>query len=251
MQAYVTVLDEDAELVPYFVRHYSRLGATLFPVLVYSDADGELERVCNLVEEAGGVPEPLGAFPSSYFSAKRRDRYIRDNHPTGSWGFFADLDEFCELTPEEVQRLIKAAPPYVAGRWVDRVAPGGKLADVDPTRPLEEQYPLGCRTRVQLKAADYVYVMSPRGPNLHHPNACRWGRKHHPLKPLVRVHHFKWSTNVVRRLTRRLQRIDEQTGTPNRMRWRARVERTLRYLRNHGGGVDPDQLVALEPVLGI
>lgn len=282
MRAYVTVLDGDAELVPYYVRHYSRLGATDFPVTVYGGPDledpyrpypGELERVSDMVREAGGEPIPLRAFASSVFSASNRDKYLRDVHPpSAGWSFFADLDEYAELYPDRVNQLIKTAPRYIAGRWVDRVAPGGKLAALPtpvydrlgksygpyPISPdLEEVYPYGTYTRRQLRAGDYVYVLSPRGPTLHHPNACPWGKKYLKTVPTVTVHHFKWSTNVLERLRLRIQRIDAKRAKVSGVdksrlnKWRNRVAKTLAYLEKYGGGVDPSKLFYLGPVLGI
>lgn len=251
MRAYLTVLDGDAELVPYFVRHYSRLGATRFPVLIYSDDPTDMARVCGQVEEAGGLPERLGMFRSDYFSAKRRDAFIRDHHPRGQWAFFADLDEFAELTREQVERFVRSGCRFVAGRWLDRVAEGGKLANLVPGVPLETTFPLGTYTRRQLKAGDWVYVLSPRGPDLHHPNVCSYGKKHFQEVPRVPVHHFKWQLNVLTRLRRRIERIDALPATAVRKNWRARIVKTLGYLEQHGGGVDAAKLDQIGNRLGV
>ena len=251
MRAYLTVLDGNADLVPYFVRHYQALGATCFPVLVYADDPGELVRVCGLVEDAGGTPLPMKQFGSDGFSAKRRDHFLRDHHPTGEWAFFCDLDEFAELTAEEVERWKHSGCKYVAGRWLDRVSADGRLADPVPGQSLESVYPMGTRTRHQLGAGDWVYVMSRRGPDLHHPNVCQWGKRYLKRAPVATVHHFKWSTGVIRRLERRIERIDAMPSNQPRRQWRIRVQATLDYLRRHGGGVDPAQLEHVGPRLGI
>lgn len=253
MRAYITVLDGDADLVPYFVRHYSRLGATLFPVVVYTSDDqkAELNRICNLVEEAGGSPLPLAHRPAHRFTARRRETLLRNNHPRGQWGFFADLDEYAELTPEEVSRLINTDVPYIYGHWLDRVAKGGKLANVEPGVPLEETYSWSTQTRQQLGYGDSAYILSKRGPQSHHPHACKWGSRlvRHAAK--VPIHHFKWQGNVLRRLRRRIQRIEAMPASPARKRWKAKVARTVEYLERHGGGVDPSKLLFVGSRLGI
>lgn len=242
MRAYLTVLDGDSALVPYFVRHYSRLGATEFPVLTYSDDPADLSRICELVEQSGGSPLALRQFGSDEFSAVRRDHFIRDHHPIGKWAFFADLDEFAELTPEQVQRIVRSKTRFIAGRWLDRVAEGGKLANVEPGDTLESVFPFGTYTRRQLKAGDWVYVMSPRGPDLHHPNVCSYGRNHFEKVPRATVHHFKFQANVIDRLKRRIERIDAMPTSSKRKAWRDRVARTLEYLEANGGGVNPAKL---------
>ena len=250
MRAYITVLDGESDLVPYFVKYYRRLGADTFPVLVYSDVEGELLRVMNLVQESGGEPLSIGQYPSSIFSAARRDQLLRDFHPEGLWSFFCDLDEFADITPQEVRRVINTNPRYIMGTWIDRVAPGGKLQPINPREPLEKTYPYGCEVRKQLKAGDMVYVLSPRGPDLHHPNACGWGRNFLDEVPRIRVHHFKWQTNVIPRLQRRLQRIEALKSTERRKQWYERVQRTLQYLDTYEG-VDTSKMWYIGQHLGI
>ncbi len=239
MRAYLTVLDGDAALVPYFVQHYQRLGATSFPVLVYSDAADELDRIAEMVRSAGGVPRPLTCFPSATFSAVGRERQIRKVHPAGEWAFFADLDEFVQTSAEEVATIIQSGAPYLFGRWLDRIAPGGKLADPQPGRPLEETYPFGTYTRRQLKAGDRAYVLSPTAPLSHHPDSCRWGRKLMKQAATAPVHHFKWQTNVISRLRKRLERIE--AAGKGQSPWHRRVSRTLDYIEQFDG-VNPTKL---------
>lgn len=253
MRAYVTVLDGDSDLVPYFVRYYKWLGATLFPVLVFTsgDQEAELERIVGLVKQAGGIPEKVGSHPSSWFTAKRRERILRNYHTIGIWAFFVDLDEYAELTPAKVSELINTNPPYIAGHWLDRVTTDGKLTDIRPGTPLEDTYPCGTKTRRQLGYGDSAYILSPRGPHSHHPNACQWGHRVFRSVPKVPVHHFKWQGNVLRRLRLRIQRIKSMPASRPRKQWLRKVERTIEYLEHHGGGVDPTKLHLVGSKLGI
>ena len=55
MKAYLTVLDGHTDLVPYFVRYYTRLGATEFPILVYgTHGDADLVQYLVSQENAAG-----------------------------------------------------------------------------------------------------------------------------------------------------------------------------------------------------
>lgn len=252
MRAYITVLESDYLLVPYFVRHYSRLGATEFPILAYSNEGKQAEdmdTVCRLVEEAGGKPLPVVAFHQKVFSAYRRDQLIHAIHPKNQWAFFADLDEFAQLTPEKVQQYISQDVVYVAGRWLDRLAPGGKLVDIDPSKTLEEQYPMGCHFRQKMGAGDSVFVLSKVAPNLHHPYSCKWGREYFPNRvPVITSHHFKWQGNVLRRLKNRLRRINAKGKHGSG--WWKNVKATVNHLERHKG-INPAWLRTVGPVLGI
>ncbi|MGE4136407.1 MAG: hypothetical protein AB7E98_11915 [Pirellulales bacterium] len=246
MRAYVTILDGDAALLPFFVRHYRRLGATEFPVLLYGDGENA-SHVRDAIEGQGGRVPFVTIQPSEAFSARHREREIGWMHTVGEWAFFADLDEFAEITPDQVQQAVRGTRPYIAGRWIDRVGRCGELVDVVPGVPLEAQFPMAGRLRQAWKMGDAVYVLSPRAPTLHHPTACSWGRRHWP-QACVRVHHFKWQTNVVRRLADRLVRIRAagKVGSP----WAHRVRTMLAHLDTHQG-IDPNLLEEAGNVLGI
>jgi hypothetical protein len=248
MRAYVTIVDGDDALLPFFIRHYRRLGATEFPLLVYGTVN-HLARVLNTFTLIGERPsEVLGLYPSQLFSARHREATIRMLHPPGQWAFFCDLDEFAEIS--DVRTLIANGAPYVAGRWFDRVGDGGKLLDVREHIRLERQFPCGGELRAHWGMGDLVYVLSPFAPLLHHPQVCRLGKPawHSGKVPVVRVHHFKWQRNVVPRLRRRLERIAAvgKSNTP----WAARVKKMLAHLEAHQG-IDPSLLRHAGELLGI
>lgn len=233
MKCYTTVVDGDDAILPHFVRHYLALGATSFPLLVYGAPD-DMRRATATIKDCGGRPTPLAIISPAKFSAKHREAFIGARHPEGEWAFFCDLDELADLTAADVQRLISEGPPYVGGRWVDRIAEGGRLVDVRPDVPIEQQYPHKARLRQVWRMGDAVFVMSPRAPTLHHPNSCRWGCKHWPDGvPIVDVHHYRWQANVIERLERRLKRIAAvgKSGSP----WDRRVSFMLRHVKKHNG----------------
>lgn len=236
MKAYVTILDGDMDILPYFVRHYRRLGANKFPVLIYSEPDrikDHHQQAKAMIESEGGEYIEFGSFDEQTFTARRRDMHIY-NHHKGGWGFFCDLDEFAQITAEEIQAIIKRkGVPFIEGRWIDRVAEGGFLRDIDPSLPLEEQFPF--RTRIPLKdfirMGGPVYVASRQAPRHHHPSTCENGRSLRRKAIVIKVHHFKWQLNVVRRLERRLQRLE--TIGKKGSNWWHRVRRTLTHLHRY------------------
>jgi hypothetical protein len=256
MRCYVTILDNDLAILPFFVRHYRRLGATVFPVTIYGierENAGTEAAARKIIEAEGGEFLLLGSFKQFKFSAHAREAFIRDQHPAGEWAFFCDLDEFAEITPEFVQEVVAGEKPcsFVEGRWRDRVAAGGKLANIQAEIPLEQQFPLASNGRSlnqRLHFGGPCYVLSPFAPTSHHPNVCRMGRSKRGQSLKVTVHHFKWQANVVRRLERRLRRITRKGKVDSG--WAARVRRKLKYLREHDG-IQLNWLVEIGSVLGI
>jgi hypothetical protein len=264
MRCYTTILDGDADILPYFVRHYRRLGADTFPVLVYGklktasgkqldDVPRTHAHARKIIEAEGGRYFPLGSFPQARFTARNRDLFIRSRHPEGEWAFFPDLDEFAAVTPQFVQEVVSGARacPFVEATWIDRVGPGGALVKVDASKAtLEEQFPMATNKPLAkvLGFGSPVYVLSPVGPRIHHPNVCEWGSPQRKKSIVVRSHHFKWQSSVLLRLRRRLRRIRLKGKRDSR--WAHRVGRQLRHLEEHNG-IRESLLREVGSVLGI
>lgn len=266
LNCYTTILDGEMNLLPYFVTHYKKLGATHFPVLLYGDRTGETWQVAaRIIYEAGGTPTLIEDHTSAIFSARHREATIADYHTPGEWAFFCDLDEFAQMTPSMVEAIIHNKKhtqfipqadhtvSYVYGHWVDRLAPHGALVDppsyLDKTRPpLESIYPMKAYTRPHLGYNNDVYVLSPQAPSLHHPSSCRYGVSTKKHAVFCAVHHFKWQTNVVDRLERRLRRIEAIGGRGKS--WWNRVAKTLHWIKNHGG-VPAHLLTRADEILGV
>lgn len=232
MKAYITILNNEVALVPYFVKHYRSLGATGFPTMVYGETD--LEALAKSVGEGFDLRRE---YPSEIFSASHRDRTLRkmhrQEHPKGEWAFFCDLDEFAQLTREDVERF-KATEglAFVWATWCDRCGPGGKLVEIDPQKTLHEQFPWRCRKsiRKQVDVGGKVFVLSRIGPKIHHPSNVLIGRWPNVQ---IKTHHFKWQTNVIERIEWRVRWIEEHR--PRAKGWAGRNRRLLNYLKHHGG----------------
>lgn len=255
-RAYVTVLDGDMDLLPYFVKHYARLGVSEFHILIYGH-HREMEQALSLVEltnnylQLGVKAVPLGVMEEHTFSARNRDVLISNIHGRRSWAFFTDLDEFCQIGVKRLHRLAAQKAPYIKGRWLDRFPLTGSLQDIPtPHSPpgmdipslwkdllshptLDNHFPGCCRVRERWKMGEWVYVAAPFGPYMHHPNVCEKGKRNFSSAPLADVHHFRWQQNVITRLERRLRRIREagKGGSD----WEKRVGTMLSRLKKDNG----------------
>jgi hypothetical protein len=246
VRSYVTIVDDMTDLLPYFVRYYSeRLGVSEFCVLVYGDP-ATMDLAEQVVKDAGARFVQGAMFDAESFLAGHRDCAVREIHGNGGWAYFTDLDEFPQLDFErDLAHAQRNGVPYIAGRWIDRVAPNGRLVCIDPARRLEEQFPYACRVSGHYRLLDNVYVLSSRAPFSHHPATCQWGWKWWAQCAPVHVHHFRWQANLLPRLERRVERVDRA----NNHRWAGDVRRMLDYVREHRG-VDERRICHIGDVIG-
>lgn len=235
--AHVTILDGNIDLLPYFVKHYRKLGASSFRVLVY-DKPNNVENVHREARRIiGSGYEWLGEFDEKIFNATHRDLYLAEKH-NGQYAFFCDLDEFAEITLEHLQRFVASKKPFIWGRWIDRVSATGKLIDVDSSLTLDEQFP-NKTAKPMLKVLGIggpVFVFGNKAPSRHHPNVCERCKNKLYRSTCIRVHHFKWQGNVASRLAERRRRIlaDISEDRPH-VQWLGRVNRTLNYIADNNG----------------
>lgn len=232
MKAYLTVLDGDVDIVPYFVRYLIRYGVDTFQTLIYGSKQ-DANYVESIVKAEGAECTILSIEDAGTFSANKREAYIREVHKKGEVAFFLDCDEFPCLTKKQLKQLHKKKFPYIAGNWIDRVSSTGELTPIVQGVPLEVQYPMEGQIRKHLKGGNTCYVASPFAPMSHHPTTCAIGHNQTDKALWVPVHHFKYQGNVIERLEKRLVRI-EKVGK-KRTQWYARVKRTIDFLKNHNG----------------
>ena len=258
-------VEHDLALLPHFLRYYLNLGiapAHVHLVLNAShDGTDEMDRALALLAAHGVEPAEVWIAPytSDAMWEKRREvqRRIVDAH---DWVISADVDEFHEFPvalPDFLDYCEREGANCVQGVFIDRLAPGGRLAEVVPDVPIWEQFPVEADVMCTIRQAEEgkfwygtVNIMVCRGDVL----PSRGG--HHPLsdgraisylfgRPLaefpwitnaafrfavpLRVHHFKWTDTLAAGLQRRL-------ATPGvSSRGNAYGRLLLDYFEQHGG----------------
>lgn len=237
-------VESDLPLLPHFLRHY--LGLGIAPERVHlvlnaptADAPGLAEaRAVLAAHGVGGAEEWIAPYTSDAMWEKRREVQRRVASPA-DWVVSADVDEFCEFPAplgEVLDYCERRGANCVQGVFIDRLAPGGTLAEVEPSPSLWDQFPIeadviGTIRQHEGDSDNYkfgtVNIMVCRGDVL----PSRGG--HAPLKgedsapasfllgaplgrmpgitnPAVRfaipfrVHHFKWTEALAERHQRRL-----------------------------------------------
>ncbi|MDT7856656.1 hypothetical protein RQM47_08390 [Rubrivirga sp. S365] len=237
-------VESDLPLLPHFLRHYLDLGVAperMHIVLnaLTADAPGLAEARAILAEHGvDGGEDWIEPYTSDAMWDKRREVQRRVASPE-DWVVSADVDEFCEFPAplgEVLDYCERRGANCVQGVFIDRLAPGGALAEIEPAPSLWDQFPVEadviCTIRQHEGDGDNykfgtVNVMLCRGDVL----PSRGG--HAPLKgedavPVsfllgtslgrmpgitnsavrfaipFRVHHFKWTEALAERHQRRL-----------------------------------------------
>jgi hypothetical protein len=204
-------------LVRQFVEHYLHLGVERFHLCLQVEPKVEAAVVEHSRAE---VQQTLDAYqiqlnsvlavPFTATALRVHHDRIQDDHCLpGDWVVWADIDEF-QVYPGEFKSLIQLAETldidYFRGYFVDRVAADGKLRPFDPEQSIWTQFP----RQIKLDTAMRAGVT-------HKVTCCRStvrvnNGNHFPVNPEplcyysdpVDVHHFKWDTTVISRLSRRL-----------------------------------------------
>ncbi len=272
-------VEHDLALLPHFLRHYLGLGiepADAHLVLNAPTADAPALAEARAVLEAHGI-EPAEEWIAPYTSdamwEKRREVQRRVAAPA-DWVVSADVDEFCEFPAplgEVLDYCDRRGVTCVQGVFIDRLAPGGRLAAVEPEPSLWDQFPIEADVICTLRRdedgyqAGTVNIMACRGDVL----PSRGG--HHPLhngrpvsyllgRPLgqfpgigeaivrfsvpFRVHHFKWTEGVLDTHRQRL-------ATPGASKAGSVYgRRLLEYFDHRDGRVELGDVPVREPRLG-
>jgi predicted O-methyltransferase YrrM len=206
-----------AELLPYFLKHYTRLGYPRFFLAVYGGKSSPLWEECERLSEGYDVMliEEFLTNPTGLTDAAVHMRIAAENVPPGQWWSPLDIDEFLEFSAP-ISEVIRTAGTAncVAGALLDRVSAGGELNPIQSARPLGEQFPwatqmtknvVGSTQRKLMLVRDMAQIGGGHHAGLGertHPTATGW------------VHHFKWSDSVqVRAVTHLHNHADHRENT--------------------------------------
>jgi hypothetical protein len=231
-----------------FVEHYVHLGVEQFHLSLQLEPTEDPNESTRAEREANRILakydlalRSILVKPFSSFALREHhDKLKRKHCREADWVVWSDIDEF-QVYPGEFRSLLDLAASYkidyFRGYLVDRVAESGKLQPFDPAVPIWGQYPRRFR------------LTSGRANRMSHKVTCAKSvvqltpGNHYTIsaRPLtyysepVEVHHFKWDTSVVSRLTRRLQ-PDFQEQCP----WWVESKEILEFIEQNEGSIAPD-----------
>ena len=203
---FVTVLDR-IELLPYFLKYYTKLGADRFVIIVSGGIKNPIwERVVCFKDMAtmdiveGCVGDPHGDAENDALNENRK------LVPEG-WHVVCDLDEFHSFggisLPVMVETLEITGMNATQHLFADRLAKDLSFSPIDGN--LDDTFPLksnlsemmGCAvSKIGLIRYDIPTTIG------HHTAPCR------SLYNGFETHHFKWTAGIVERMQERIKLFD-------------------------------------------
>jgi hypothetical protein len=223
-----------ATLLP-MLEHYQRLGVESYLINVHLS-----ERNDPILEEVRAITRHFGVPISSVFTGnwlevlRRVYRESRQSYPD-DWHILADQDEF-QVYPMKLPELETMCNEkkydYVCGCWVDRFAASGAFLQVDSSRSIWEQFPIGAFLSYPIAAADPRKVVFARS----NVDVCvgqhfAWNGRGCPIDEVfVQVHHFKWVNGIIAELERRALLL-KQSG----YKFNVESTRFVKFFKENGG----------------
>jgi glycosyl transferase family 2 len=237
--AVVSVYDNPV-LLPHFLAYYAELGVDRI-LVAYRTARPD-DAYADAVRLARAFPADLVWRQSAFFADSDKAAVELELLAAAGLGeddyvMHLDLDEFQEYPAplHAIVRAMNAQDDWALRGWiVDRVAADGSLAAVAPEPSLWQQFPVACKlTERVLRGWTQKIVLCRRRVQLAGGVRHDTCNAHYERVPVgrsdeYRVHHFKWTAGVERRIAARL--ASAAMGPA----YRAECERFLDHYRRHG-----------------
>ena len=229
-----TAVGGSVSVLPHMLRHYRALGIESFFVHVNQADENdpileEVRAVCEVTSVSTG--------PAAWRDNRAVHRAVMAKHPD-DWFIVADQDEL-QIYPLSLEELFdecgRRGYDFIEGTLVDRLAPGGVFAEVDPQRSIWEQFPIEALVTAALLGGEPRKVVAAKG------HVALTGGQHNasngrgcPVEEChVAVHHFKWTAGIVERLRARAALLRARG-----LGFAEESERLLRYVDEHGAAID-------------
>lgn len=226
----------DQAMLPYYLRHYRDLGVERFVIACDPralDPSGGLQKMLHAQPDVEIVELPRTFRRSSLVGMIEEE--VRSRVATaGDWAIPADLDELNQY-PGDLHEVVgdmeRDGSTHMLGELVDRLAPGGVLAELEPFGEgisIWKQYPLEAHVTDRIGRGETGKVLLSRGD-------LGWRLGHHRMRESPELkrfaeagvaHHFKWRRGIRDTLRWRV-RNEEPAGMP----WSVESERLDRYLQ--------------------
>ncbi len=220
------------------LEHYRNLGVESFIINVHltRQDDPLLDEVCFITKDFG-VPIASVAVGEWLQVLRRVYKESRTSYPD-DWHILADNDELqvYPMALSELEIMCKEKNyDYVCGCWVDRLSADGKFPQIDSSRSLWDQFPLGAFLSYPVGAADPRKVVFAKS----NVDVClgqhfaRNGRCCPITEVFVQVHHFKWVGGIIAELEKRAETLKEAGYG-----FYVEASRFLKYFANNGGAAN-------------
>lgn len=254
IRCFVTVAGP-CTLLPYFLKHYIRIGVEHF---IFSAYEPDYTRFGRILDVVINRCSDKATFQLGFHETEKpmdwKDRGLRvaeiANNFSGpsDWTLYPDLDEFAQfrLPLRKYFDMLPKDVEVLSGEWVDRIGRNGELVKIDPNKTLDEQFPLEGRLAKPLADSTTHAIVACRKvvPTRHHPNQAGCTACGHKIAGnVVPIHHFRWNAVYRERMRRRLSHY-RKLGMPNV----PRMLRYVKYFNRHGRIRIEDPALKVKPV---
>lgn len=240
-----TTFYEGFDLLPHWLKHYTKLGVDRILVLfgvrqgqeeMSADAHRQVTELCRHFP-AGVHPFTYDAYRCTRNVPLRKWILAEAGATETDWVVYADLDEFYSY-PSHLRDIIEDLESEkthaVRGEILDRVSENGELTAIQPNPDLGTQYPLGCKVTGPLCHGGTSKIMLCRA-TVNVDGAQAVITKHKDttavtgLRGRCVAHHFRWTASLKDRLMRRLE--DSAIGPGYRREIRVAMDSILQVGR--------------------
>jgi len=208
---------ENADLIPHFLAHYTRLGVHRILLVVRTPKQNDI--LFSALEHAKGYDANVYWFSAARFADSDKadvEQFVLRETGVGPNDYIMhlDVDEFQEYPAPlcDIVTAMNQADDWALRGWVvDRVAEGGVLAPIRSVPSIGEQYPFGCDLTLEVLRAWTQKIVLCRGRVRLQGGVCHdtWNAYYERV-PVGRpdeylVHHFKWTAGLLDRIRERLR----------------------------------------------
>jgi hypothetical protein len=217
----ITVIGHGVNLLPHFIKHYSKHVDEINIVIYKTDLYPTLEEDVNEIikdHEKVSVVKVIEERIFDWEKVTKLYNFIKSKNKD-DWYVIADIDEFHLYPENNLHKLIYDCQEnnwdIVRGGFIDRIGRGGEFSELVDDKSIWEQFP---------NAGFFRYPMSHACPNkicvikgyvdltsgqhyakIDDHTTWRWQGWNHPLiAPIkthsVQVHHFKWDSTSIERV---------------------------------------------------
>ena len=217
----LTVIGHGTNLLPHFIKHYSKYVDEIQLVVYESNANP------NLGKEVYDITED---YPNVKIIKVVRDRVFDWQKVTtlynmykvknpNDWWVIADIDEFHLYPYDDIQQTIKDCNDngweIVRGGFIDRIGRSGDFPVIESDTSIWEQFPnagffrypmsKACPNKICLVKGDVEITSGQHYAKIDGQTTWKWQGWNHPLiAPFhdysIQVHHFKWDSTSIDRV---------------------------------------------------
>lgn len=227
----LTVVGHGINILPHFLKHYSKYVDEIQIVVYESDINKNLhDEVLNVIVDypKAKIVKKIYGRVYDFEKVTMLYNYIKNSHPH-DWWVVADIDEFHlyplwqysnQETPyDKMKSLVddcdKNGWVIVRGGFIDRIGPNGEFSELKPDIDIFKQYPnmgffrypmsKACPNKICIVKGNIEITFGQHYAKIDGHTTWRWQGWNHPLiAPIqpysVQVHHFKWDSTSIERI---------------------------------------------------